>query len=462
MKFGDLLIGTITRFDDKGRGVFDLERPNAPLKPVCVPFTTIGDVVEVRMLKRDKGNFITDLVRVITPGPDRIPYPSPTLEQYPGGLWMHIAYDAQIRFKRDMIHRAFEGAGHEERVSDVIPSTIFKHFRNRMDYAVSWDNKIGLKEFGSWNRYRDITEDPLLSDASPKILDVFRRLLNDFDLKAWDNKRYEGDLRYVSIREGKNTNERLICAIVKDASRVTDEMKAFLLRELDELATSIVIGENPLITDLSVVQTIIPIKGDGTLNEIVNGTKYHIHLNSFFQTNPVMAATLQDVVADLVRGASSVVHSLSTDHEPRTTHILDLYCGLGFFGINLAQRDPLLNISGFEIDAQAIELAKENAAANGVADRTEFTSGPAEDLSWKQIDADLVILDPPRAGLHPRVVKTILEKKPKTIIYVSCNFHRLVNELKQLKTAYRIEALQAIDMFPHTPHVEVVTKLVLV
>ncbi len=458
MKPGDSLQGTITRFDDKGRGVFDLIRPNAPDRPVAIPFTTIGDEIEAKILKRDKRTFIADLVRVIAPGPDRIPI-SPSLDKYPGGLWMHINYDSQIKFKRDMINAAFAEAGHEERVEMVIPSSITTHFRNRMDYAVSWNGLIGLKEFGSWSRYRDVTEDPLLSDVTPKILDVCRHLLADGHLQPWDNKKYSGDLRYVVIREGEQTNERLIGLIVKDLSRVTEETKTILRRELDPYATSIVLGENPLITDLSIAQTVEVLKGELTLTEIVNGTKYTIHLNSFFQTNSIMAATLQDVVASLIVGAGGSLGRLETGSRPYT--ILDLYCGLGFFGINLAQRDPSLKISGFEIDAQAIELAKQNAEANGIADRCMFTSGPAEDLSWQNIDADIVILDPPRSGLHPRVLKTILEKKPKEIIYVSCNYHRLVEELKQFKTIYKIESVRAVDMFPHTPHVEVITKLML-
>jgi tRNA/tmRNA/rRNA uracil-C5-methylase (TrmA/RlmC/RlmD family) len=117
-------------------------------------------------------------------------------------------------------------------------------------------------------------------------------------------------------------------------------------------------------------------------------------------------------------------------------------------------------VNGFELDAEAISLATHNATTNGVADRCSFASGPAEDLSWKDVDADTIILDPPRAGLHPRVVKTVLEKAPQTIVYVSCNFHHLVNELKEFKTKYRIESVEALDLFPQTPHVEVVTKLV--
>ncbi|MBD3251942.1 hypothetical protein GF380_05865, partial [Candidatus Uhrbacteria bacterium] len=113
----------------------------------------------------------------------------------------------------------------------------------------------------------------------------------------------------------------------------------------------------------------------------------------------------------------------------------------------------------YEIYEKMIELAKENAAQNNVSDRTEFASGKAEALDWKEIETDLIIVDPPRAGLHPKVIKTLLEKEPNTIIYVSCNYHRLVQELTQLKEKYQVAELKALDLFPNTPHVEVVVKL---
>ena len=463
MKFNDIVRGTISRFDQKGRGVFGacpersrgVVRQNAPTRPMSVPFTTIGDDIEARFMKRDRGSFIGDLARMVTPGPDRVAVPT-AFNKFPGAPWFHINYDAQLRFKRDMINTAFADAGHIERVGSVIPHhgpRTTDHgpsfYRNRMDYVFGWDGTLGLKEYGSWARYRDVHDDMLLSPDVPRILDVFREFMKMSDLKPWDNRDYVGDLRYVVIREGKKTGDRLIALIVKDASRVTDDAKQFLRERLDRLATSIVIGENPLQTDLSFAKTIVPIKGDGTLTETVNGITYRIHLNSFFQTNSLTAATLQDIVAQFVPSS-------------RPSRVLDLYCGLGFFGIQLSKQFPDIHVSGFEIDAQAIELAKENARTNGVADRCDFISGPAEDLSWKDIAADVVILDPPRAGLHPRVVKTLLDKKPPAIVYVSCNYRRLVEELKQFKTVYRVEDVKAVDMFPHTPHVEVVAKLTVI
>jgi tRNA (uracil-5-)-methyltransferase len=474
MKFGHRVHGKIERYDDKGRGVFQLDGRKVEgyqegSGTVAVPFTTVGDEVTATFLKRDHGLKIAKIETLDAPGPDRVAAPCPHAGVCGGCLWQHMKYEAQVELKKTMINRAFENAGHEERVETIIPATEQFHHRNRMDYAVGWNGEIGLKEHDSWNRYVDLKTCLLLNDGIGEILQQVREWMNTSDLQPWDAKFYTGDVRYVVIREGKATKQRVIIVVVKDAARVNAEMKSNLKHRLETFCTTLLIGEQSLQTDLSYAQTFETLFGEPWHEEIVNDVRYRIHPNSFFQTNSGMAAKLQEAVASLCHSREDGNPALSADrsepdsrlrgNDSRRT-ILDLYCGLGFFGIYLAKQNPALKIHGFEIDANAIELAKFNAQQNGVGDRCDFTSGPAEDLSWKDIDADLVILDPPRAGLHPKVIKTILEKPPKEIVYVSCSYKRLVEELKQFKTKYKIEQLTALDLFPHSPHVEVVVKLV--
>jgi len=449
MKFGDITQGIITRFDAKGRGEFDVALPDGRTKPMTVPFTTIGDEVEAEHIKKEKGRYIGKLSRIITPGPDRIPLPDPAFENFSGAMWLHIAYEAQLKFKRDMINAAFAEANHDARVESVMSSSKTTFYRNRMDYVFGSDGEIGLKAYGAWNRYIDVKKDILLSEDVPEILDVFRELLRRFpSVVIWDARRHEGDLRYVVIREGKNTGERLIALVIQNLEHITPDMRKFLLLQLDPFANNIVLSENPGITDLSYGETIVPLKGNATFEEEINGTTYTIHLNSFFQTNSDMAAKLQDTV-----------YEFCGDLKNKT--LLDLYCGLGFFAINFAQRESSLKARGFEIDARSIVLANQNAGRNNVQDRCEFKAGKSEDLSWKDIPSDVTIIDPPRAGLHPRVIEALIAKPAPTLVYVSCNFHRMVEELKELKKVYTIEKITALDLFPHTPHVEVIVKLTL-
>jgi tRNA (uracil-5-)-methyltransferase len=470
MKFGHRIHGTVEGYDEKGRGIFELSGspPVIPAKAgiqpggsqtesersrtyqmgkgtVAIPFSTIGDELEATFLKRDRGVKIAKIETITKPGPDRVKPPCPHAGVCGGCLWQHMAYDAQLRLKRDMINRALKKAGHEERVEDVMPSEDKLFYRNRMDYVVGWLGQIGLKEYGSWNRYLDLTTCLLLNEDVGAILEDARKLIKEFDLEPWDAVHHTGLMRYVVIREGKNTGERMILFVVADLKRVDEKAHAAILDRFGSRCTSLLLGEQPAITDLSYVKTTVALKGEPYLHEEANGIRYRIAPNSFFQTNTKMAAKLQDLVLKEIGNAKT---------------LLDLYCGLGFFGIAAAKKNSTLNVRGFEIDAEAIELATKNAEANDVASRCSFASGPAEDLSWKDTAADTIILDPPRAGLHPRVVKTVLEKAPETIVYVSCNYHHLVEELKELKTKYRVESIHALDLFPHTPHVEVITKLV--
>ncbi len=460
MKFGHRVHGKIEGYDERGRGIFQLtgrkiEGYQEGSGTVAIPFTAKDDEVTAVFLKRDRGVKVAKLETLDVAGPDRVKAPCPHAGVCGGCLWQHLDYKTQTHLKRGMINSAFEKAEHPERIIDVIPSVEQFHHRNRMDYAIGWNGEIGLKEYDSWNRYVDLKTCLLLNDGVGEILQQVREWMRESDLQPWDAKFHHGDVRYVVIREGKNTKQRMVIIVVKDALRITEDMRQALTIRLTGLKvegsglplTTLLLGEQNSITDLSYAQTFWPLKGEVWLEEEVNGLRYRIHPNSFFQTNTAMASVLQDKVLEKI--------------DPDAKHILDLYCGLGFFGIAMAKKFSEVKIHGHELDAEAIKLAAFNAETNGVSDRCTFTAGPSEDLSWANLPADLIVVDPPRSGLHPNVIKTLLEKKSKTIVYISCNYKRLVEELKLLKVAYDVEAPEALDLFPHSPHVEVVTKLTL-
>lgn len=443
MKFGDHLTLTITDIDEKGRG--SCPAPSPAQGQVKIPFTAPGDTVEADFLKRDQGDKIARLTKVVEPAKTRIQAPCPHAGVCGGCLWQHMAYPAQLELKRDMINRAFTNAGHEEQLTYVHASPKTLHYRNRMDYVAGWKGELGLKEYGSWNHYLDLKTCLLLDDETPTILEATRSLTKELGWEPWDAKKHTGQFRYLVVRLGRNTQQRMLILVVKDLKQISETDQQKIREALGRYATSLIIGENPEITDLSYVKDMIALKGELFLEEEVNELRYKIHPNSFFQTNTDMAGVLQRHVLEQLGDLS---------HKK----LLDLYCGLGFFGIAAAKAGA--SIHGHELDTNAIKLAHENAARNEVADSCTFSAGPTEDLSWAQKEADLIIVDPPRAGLHPKALKALIEKAAPTLVYVSCNYHSLVKELKELKSIYRIESFEAFDLFPQTPHVEVVVKLV--
>jgi len=183
------------------------------------------------------------------------------------------------------------------------------------------------------------------------------------------------------------------------------------------------------------------LKGSTDFHEEANGVRYTIPFGSFFQTNTVMAEKLFEAVTKACAGAEEV---------------LDLYCGVGFFALGLAKAG--IRAHGVEIDPKAIVAAQTSAKENHLTGVT-FHAAKAEDVSWKESKAETVIIDPPRAGLHPRVIETLLEMAPKRIIYVSCKHSRFAEELPRFLAKYTVKSIEAYDLFPHTPHVELVTVL---
>ncbi|MFA6099502.1 MAG: 23S rRNA (uracil(1939)-C(5))-methyltransferase RlmD [Patescibacteria group bacterium] len=454
MKYGHRINMKIEGYDEKGRGFGQIEILPNEMRQVVTPFTARGDEVETIFAKREYGLKICKLDKIIQPGPDRVPAPCPHAGVCGGCLWQHLDYPAQLKEKERGIRELFAELNLSDKVKPIIPADETLGYRNRMDYCVGWNGEIGLKEYGSWNHYVDVKECLLLKPGVKDILQIVRDWMKEFDLQPWDAKFFNGDIRYVVIRDGKNTQQRMIIMVIHDAKRIDEAARQFLTSKLEPLCTTLLLGELTKPTDISYAETFEALKGNPWLEEKINDITYKIHPNSFFQTNSAMAARLQQVVLNVFQIQNS---------KFKIQTLLDLYCGLGFFGIAAAKQQKDLEVHGYELDEEAIKLADQNSKMNGVEKQCHFFSGKAEDLSWKDVDAQAVIIDPPRAGLHPRVIKTLLDDEgklhPSTIIYVSCNYRRLKDELPAFLQKYEVTSIQPLDLFPQTPHVEVVITM---
>jgi len=434
--------GIIERLAHDGSGV--ISRPEG--KPVLVYNTIPGETVKAKIFKRSKEGLRAELEEVTVASPDRVAPRCPYAGTCGGCKWQHASYEAQLKFKLEEVVREFATANVPCPVTSVEPAPEQFFYRNRMDYVFGRDGELGLKQPGKWWATLDLETCFLLSEDSVEILKRVREWTRASRLPFWDARTQAGFFRYLVIREGKNTGERMVMLVTAEAAGPRPEAAAKLAELpalLGDLATSVVWGINPTITDLSVADEIIPLKGDPWIHETVGGISYKITPNAFFQTNSVMAERLQAKVAEFCGDLSGKT-------------LLDLYCGSGFFSLKLAGSTK--KTVGIELSAEAIACAKENAAANGVT--AEYFASPAEDFDWKGYAPDVVILDPPRAGMHPRTIETILSAQPKTLVYVSCNYLRFLQEWKELSKLYVIDQASALDLFPHTPHMECVFKLV--
>jgi 23S rRNA (uracil1939-C5)-methyltransferase len=216
--------------------------------------------------------------------------------------------------------------------------------------------------------------------------------------------------------------------------------------ELQKLTstTSLNWAINHTINDVSSGDELRIIHGPGYIEEKIGDYIYKISPHSFFQTNSWASPLLIDTAREFLNLA------------PKPKLLLDLYCGSGFFSIALSSIAE--KTIGVEIVPEMIEDARTNALRNEVT--VDFVSGAAEAVPWHKHGADTIILDPPRSGLHDDAIKQLLENSPKTILYISCNYKSFAREMAILKDSYEVVKMRAIDMFPHTPHVELVSLLI--
>ncbi|ASJ05811.1 23S rRNA (uracil(1939)-C(5))-methyltransferase RlmD [Thermococcus barossii] len=411
--------GVVEGLDMEGLGVVRLGR-----REIHVPFTAPGDVVEVRKWRRKKRRLIATDFDVVEPSPNRTEPGCPYFGTCGGCLLQHLPYGEQVRFKSDKLR---EILGFDV---EVIPSPKIYGHRNRIDVVVSTAG-IGFRRRGTWWDAVDIEWCPVFGESSRRVLKSLREFIEDHTPTLYEIRKNKGFLRYIVIREGKFTGELMINLVTSEGKLPEDFPEYF------DYADSIYWSVNRTPSDVSYGDVERFWKGE-FIRERLDDVTYLIHPNSFFQTNSYQAVNLVRKVAGLVDGE----------------RILDLYSGVGTFGIYLAKRG--FSVEGIEANPFAVEMANRNAELNGV----EATFRVGEDRDVENLSKyETVIVDPPRAGLHPKLIKKILKDKPQSIVYVSCNPKTLRDNLDTLSEGYAVETVVGLDMFPHTPHVETVVKL---
>jgi 23S rRNA (uracil1939-C5)-methyltransferase len=437
MKYGETRQLHIEEMDHKGRGCGKINDRRA-----CAYFAFPGETVEARLVGRAQGSLKMEADEILEGSPHRIEPACPHAGECGGCKWQQLDYEYQLNLKHELVSEALAPVGLAHELPPVTPCPEPYYYRNRMDYAFGWQGELGLKAPGRWNKYVNLTDCRLLSPETPAILDAIRAWRDQHELQPWDSKFHRGFLRYLTIREGKNTNERLIM-LLTTSEELPAAAREDLIARLKPHATTLLHGISDRLTDLSIADKTETLFGPDHLTEEIAGVRFRIPVNSFFQTNSLMAAALVETVKTML-GPQPI------------NHLLDLYCGAGFFGLCLAGLAQ--KVTGIELDEAAIRLAETNAAANEIKHAT-FQAAAAESLIWKDETPDTVIIDPPRVGLHPKVTETLLANRPARLAYISCNYRSLARDWQTLKTAYRCTALQALDLFPHSPHVETVALL---
>jgi len=376
-----------------------------------------------------------------------MPSPCPNKQVCGSCGWSHIPYEKQIAQKLSDINGSFALKTLDLRCQHILPSPQTEHYRNRMDFVIDFEGRVGLREKGKWWRVIDGHACFLGDPRIDQLFGQVRAWVKTSGLSFFDRKSHEGFLRYAVIRA--TTRGETLVNLVTSAPLGDEESTLMTLPSVlggsahsGTQEPTVVWSINRTVTDVSFGSEVKTLSGNGWIEEQFGETRYRISPNAFFQTNSAGAPLLLQTVREFCNELSGKT-------------LLDLYCGTGFFSVALA---PMAKRTiGVELNEEAIRDARTNAQLNRV--ETDFIAAPTEAYDWSVHAADLVILDPPRSGMHDKALADILRIKPKEIVYISCNPKNFAREMVQLGQVYRVEAMRAIDLFPHTPHVELVTKL---
>lgn len=364
--------------------------------------------------------------------------PCPYFGSCGGCQLQDIPYETQLKDKEAFVKKLFENC------LPIIPSPTVFYYRNRMDFAFGPNYSIGLKK-GKFDII-NIEKCLLMSEASNKILNRLRYFMQ---LKKLDGYIYappnktRGPMRHVVIREGKNAKNIILNILTSDKVKFPLEE---LWEKIQDLVQGVTWSINLSPADRS-YGDIQATRGQDYLVETLGRLKFHIPVQSFFQTNTHGAEKLIEIVKDFA------------DLQGGET-LLDLYSGTGSIGLSLA--DKAKQVVGVEENEPAAKLSEDNAKLNNINNYSAVAGRAEKMINDLEGKFDIIVVDPPRPGVNKKALHKIGEIKPKKIVYVSCNPQTQLHDVKILEEfGYKVEKCQPLDMFPHTPHVENVVSLIL-
>ena len=405
-----------------------------------------GDRVRAEVQKAKRAYAQARAVELLEPSPDRIP----PLADHPGAPWQVIPYERQLQIKQEQVGDALQRIGKLSGfdTEPILPAVQTWRYRNKFEYSFGTDETgrliCGFHAPGRWHEIVEIGDCLLASEAGNAARDRVVEWCRSQGLAAYDRRTGQGLVRNLVVREGRRTGQiqvRLVTAPGQlDAASLVaaaQPVDGLLWTRIEAVAEVTQGGETELL------------HGSDRLQEEIGGMRLRISSEAFFQTNTEMAEQLC---------ALALEYAELTGVE----RVYDLYCGIGTLGLQIAPR--VGEVWGLELVDGAVKDAAANARSNEITN-ARFASGDVR-LALRELVAeagqpDVLVVDPPRAGLSQKVVRRIIEAAPERIVYVSCNPTTLAPNAAQLVEAgYQLKRVRPVDMFPQTPHIECVAELV--
>ena len=429
---------------------------------VFVDFAVPGDIVDIQVYKKKKNYMEGFIKRIVKPSADRLAPFCPHFGVCGGCRWQPLPYELQLKAKRQQVEDQLVRIGHLDvpEIRPTLPSEKTEFYRNKLEFSASskrWLLKsepqdlvepgLGFHVGKFFDKVLDIQECHLQPEPSNAI----RLFIKDFCLKNglefYNIRENRGFFRNVFVRTTEDGQVMLILCFAKPDETPRNALLYALKAEFPQI-TSLYYVVNEKLNDSIGDQSPVLYYGQDAIYEQMEGLSFRIGPKSFYQTNSRQAHRLYSVARDFAALTGGEV-------------VYDLYTGTGTIAQFVSRQAS--KVIGIEYVPEAIEDAKDNARRNGITN-CEFFAGDMKDVLNEAFIAehgrpDVIILDPPRAGIHPDVAQVILQAAPQRMVYVSCNPASQARDLAILCRDYEITAVQPVDMFPHTMHVENVVAL---
>jgi 23S rRNA (uracil1939-C5)-methyltransferase len=411
-----------------------------------------GDTVRARVTKVKRSHAEAIAVEVVEPSAERVEAPCAHYPACGGCRFQDLAYDAQVQAKEEQVREALRRIGGfaEPPVEAIIPAQSEFFYRNKLEYSFTATPEgpaLGFHRAGRWDEVLEIERCWLTTDLGNAIRSAVRAWAREERLEAYDQTEHTGYLRHLVVREGRNTGQVLVQLVTAAGERFDRDQFVEVLRRFPEVR-SIHWAVNETPAEVTNLPTVL-LWGDEAIEEELCGLRFRVRPNAFLQTNTAMAERLYELAGEFagLTGGETVY---------------DLYCGIGTIGLTLAS--GALTVWGVEVSEESVACALENAELNGITNAAFFAGETADslaELTERAGNPDVVVVDPPRAGLSNKAVRRLGRLEAPKIVYVSCNPTTLAGNVKELAASwgYGLERVQPVDMFPHTPHVESVSLL---
>ncbi|HEY6016552.1 MAG TPA: 23S rRNA (uracil(1939)-C(5))-methyltransferase RlmD [Gaiellaceae bacterium] len=411
-----------------------------------------GDRVRARVTKVKRGFAEALATEVVAAGPNRVDAPCAHYPACGGCRFQDLAYDVQVEAKASQVREALRRIGGiaEPPLEPIVPAEEVFHYRNKMEYSFTQTPSgpsLGLHKAGRWDEVLEVEQCWLTTDLGNAIRNALRDWAREEKLAPYDQAEQRGYLRHLVVREGRNTGQVLVQLVTAKGEHFDRDYFVEVLRRFPEVR-SVHWSANEQPSEVTNLPTEL-LWGEDAIEEELCGLRFRVRPNAFLQTNTRMAERLYE----LARGYAGL-----TGGET----VWDLYCGIGTLGLVMAPQ--ALTVWGVEIVEEAVACAIENAELNGVTNAAFFAGNvgqSVDELTERAGDPDVVVVDPPRAGLAGKALRRVGRIEAPRIVYVSCNPTTLASDVKYLadEHGYRLVRAQPVDMFPHTPHVETVALL---